>query len=312
MTRVSLSSDGGAVMSTSVTARERVAMESGKAPTMERENNSEKEQGQGSGSKSETGGPARAGAPVEELLGRLNLEEEEDAGFVWEEEVKDHEAKAKWLAIAKVHTERGFSPSALYADMRSAWNPAKEVAWRKIEDNLFTIQFACLGDWNKAMLQGPWVFRNQAVMIEEYDGFANPRSIVLDKITVWAQVLKLPNMLLKESVIRGDKFTWHRGGIRERLDRALACDAWRLKFPDAVVENLNYGRSDHRPILLKFGEEQRQEVRGPSVLRFEARWLKENFFNGVVEDAWKASAYLDQNGLAGRLALVHDSLHRWD
>ncbi|KAM0927800.1 hypothetical protein ACQ4PT_002069 [Festuca glaucescens] len=203
MTRVSLSSDGGAVMSTSVTARERVAMESGKAPTMERENNSEKEQGQGSGSKSETGGPARAGAPVEELLGRLNLEEEEDAGFVWEEEVKDHEAKAKWLAIAKVHTERGFSPSALYADMRSAWNPAKEVAWRKIEDNLFTIQFACLGDWNKAMLQGPWVFRNQAVMIEEYDGFANPRSIVLDKITVWAQVLKLPNMLLKESVIRG-------------------------------------------------------------------------------------------------------------
>jgi hypothetical protein len=48
------------------------------------------------------------------------------------------------------------------------------------------------------------------------------------------------------------------------------CDDWRLKFPDAVVENLNYGRSDHKPILLKFGEEQRQEVRGPSVLRFEA------------------------------------------
>ncbi|KAM0834699.1 hypothetical protein ACQ4PT_063428 [Festuca glaucescens] len=178
-------------------------MELGKAPTMKREKNSEKEQGQGLGSKSETGGPARAGAPVEELLGRLNLDEEEDAGFVWEEEVKDHEAKVKWLAIAKVHTERGFSPSALYADMRSAWNPAKEVAWRKIEDNLFTIQFACLGDWNKAMLQGPWVFRNQAVMIEEYDGFANPRSIVFDKITVWAQVLKLPDMLLKESVIRG-------------------------------------------------------------------------------------------------------------
>jgi hypothetical protein len=32
----------------------------------------------------------------------------------------------------------------------------------------------------------------------------------------------------------------------------------------------------------------------------------------VVDDAWKASAYLDQNGLASRLGLVHDSLHRWD
>jgi hypothetical protein len=117
--------------------------------------------------------------------------------------VKEPDVKAKWLAIAKVHTNRGFSPSALFADMRSAWNPAQEVAWRKIEDNLFTIQFACLGDWNKATKQGPWVFRNQAVMIEEYDGFSNPKSVVLDKIMVWAQVLKLPDMLLKEPVIRG-------------------------------------------------------------------------------------------------------------
>jgi hypothetical protein len=54
----------------------------------------------------------------------------------------------------------------------------------------------------------------------------------------------------------GDKFTWHRGGIRERLDRAVACDGWRSKFPDATVENLDYSRSDHQPVLLKFGEEQ--------------------------------------------------------
>jgi hypothetical protein len=124
---------------------------------------------------------------VEDLLGRLNLEEEEDAGFVWEDEVNEPDEKAKWLAIAKVHTNRGFSPSALFADMRSAWNSAQDVTWRKIEDNLFTIQFTCLGDWNKAMNQGPWVFRNQAVMIEEYDGFSNPRSMILNKITVWAR-----------------------------------------------------------------------------------------------------------------------------
>jgi hypothetical protein len=96
------------------------------------------------------------------------------------------------------------------------------------------------------------------------------------------------------------------------LDRALACDEWRIKFPNAMVENLNYERSDHRPILLKFGEEQRQENRGPFVLRFEARWLKEKKITEVVDDAWQASEYLDHNGLASRLALVHDNLHRWD
>ena len=77
----------------------------------------------------------------------------------------DPPEKAKWLAICKVHTSRVLG-AALYTDMRSAWNPAQTVTWRKVEDNLFTVQFLCLGDWNKAMFQGPWLFRNQGVMME--------------------------------------------------------------------------------------------------------------------------------------------------
>jgi hypothetical protein len=141
---------------------------------------------------------------VEKLLGRLNLHEDEDEGFVWEDEAPDPQMKAKWLAVAKVHTDRGFIPSALYADMRSAWNPAKDVTWRKLEENLFLVQFGCLADWDKAMNMGPWLFRNNyALMMEEYDGFQNPRTIVLDKIVVWARVLQLPDNYLKEPMIRG-------------------------------------------------------------------------------------------------------------
>ena len=89
----------------------------------------------------------------------------------------------------------------------------------------------------------------------------------------------------------GDKFTWHRAGIREQLDRALVSDAWREKFPEAVVQNLEYGRSDHRPILLTIGNESTHSVNGPNFLRFEARWLKEADFNGIVEGAWEASNF---------------------
>ncbi|KAK1628838.1 hypothetical protein QYE76_003153 [Lolium multiflorum] len=141
---------------------------------------------------------------VDDLLGRLHLEDDEVEDFVWEDEVPDSEVKAKWLAIARVHTSKlGFSQSALFSDMRSAWNPAKEVTWRRIEQNLFTIQFNCLADWNKAMNQGPWLFRDQGLIMEEYDGFTNPLAINLDKITVWAQIHKLPDNYLKEHVIRG-------------------------------------------------------------------------------------------------------------
>lgn len=71
---------------------------------------------------------------VEDLLERLTLHEEEDGEFVWEEEVHEPMAATKWLAISDVHTTRGFSPTAFYSDMRSAWNPTKEVVWRRIDD----------------------------------------------------------------------------------------------------------------------------------------------------------------------------------
>jgi hypothetical protein len=89
--------------------------------------------------------------------------------------------------------------------MRYAWNPTKEPIWRKIE-YLFTIQFGCLRDWNKAMNMGPWLFMNNyAPISEEYDGFMNPKSIILDKISVWVRVHKhnLLDIYLFEKVIKG-------------------------------------------------------------------------------------------------------------
>jgi hypothetical protein len=92
---------------------------------------------------------------VEDLLGRLHLHEDEIEDFVWEEEAEEPDFKAKWLAIARVHTSKlGFSQSALFADMRSSWNPAKEVTWRRVDSNLFAIQFNCLADWNKPCIRG--------------------------------------------------------------------------------------------------------------------------------------------------------------
>lgn len=41
------------------------------------------------------------------------------------------------------------------------------------------------------MVMGPWFFRNQALLMEGYDGFQNPRAVVLNKLAVWAQVHKL-------------------------------------------------------------------------------------------------------------------------
>lgn len=41
------------------------------------------------------------------------------------------------------------------------------------------------------------------MLIAEYDGFMNPRSVVLDKIVVWARILKFPNNFLFPKAIQG-------------------------------------------------------------------------------------------------------------
>ena len=36
----------------------------------------------------------------------------------------------------------------------------------------------------------------------EHDGYSNPRSIVLDRLAVWAQIYKLPDNFLHENIVR--------------------------------------------------------------------------------------------------------------
>ncbi|KAG2679144.1 hypothetical protein I3760_11G037500, partial [Carya illinoinensis] len=51
------------------------------------------------------------------------------------------------------------------------------------------------------------------------------------------------------------QFTWSNNKhgstlIRERLDRVIINQEWRLIFPDAVLQHLTSSASDHHPLLL--------------------------------------------------------------
>lgn len=61
---------------------------------------------------------------------------------------------------------------------------------------------------------GPWLFRYQVVIIEEYDGFENPSLVALNKRVVWARVLKLPDNYFHDVVINGhvSAYWWDLGG----------------------------------------------------------------------------------------------------
>ena len=50
----------------------------------------------------------------------------------------------RWMAIARVHTEKAYSQYWFYRNMRVAWDLAKEVKIWPLEENLYTLHFECL------------------------------------------------------------------------------------------------------------------------------------------------------------------------
>ncbi|VAI15968.1 unnamed protein product [Triticum turgidum subsp. durum] len=85
--------------------------------------------------------------------------------------------------------------------MKYIWRLAYDPEIREAGDNLFVIQLFCVGDWNRVMHQGLWIFRGLMVIIEEYDGKGKPEAVVLDRVYVWAQIHDTPELYRKEPIM---------------------------------------------------------------------------------------------------------------
>lgn len=91
----------------------------------------------------------------------------------------------------------------------------------------------------------------------------------------------------------GDAFTWQNhhhdasSYIRERLDRAVANSAWRVRFPLVRVINGDPRHLVHRPIIVELGLEKKSHWREPLEImkKFEVRWLEEEECSSRVEEA---------------------------
>ncbi|KAK5845345.1 hypothetical protein PVK06_001517 [Gossypium arboreum] len=82
-------------------------------------------------------------------------------------------------------------------------------------------------------------------------------------------------------------FTWHRGSLSVRLDRALGNGAWIQNFPNCRLIHLPKIKSDHRPILLVLNSSISQPRGRP--FRFLPGWIEHPGFENFLKENWDSS-----------------------
>ena len=139
---------------------------------------------------------------VDDLLKNLKLSDKEKDGVFLPRAERVNLPEVKWMAVAKLLTIKDFSERSLERTMRAAWNAAREVIFRPIGKNLFIVQAFCLGDWNRIMDEGPWLFRDCALMLEKFDGATSVPAVLPNRVQAWIQIHRIPPLYRTEAILK--------------------------------------------------------------------------------------------------------------
>ncbi|CAN0884427.1 hypothetical protein LINGRAHAP2_LOCUS14836 [Linum grandiflorum] len=113
--------------------------------------------------------------------------------------------------------------------------------------------------------------------------------------------------------LNGAEFTWSDLRVEPslcRLDRILISSSWEDKYPSCLVRVLPRTCSDHKPLFLSCGGDQR--INRP--WRFEVMWFSHVDFLPFIKDQWRMSGagFGKLFYLASKLKRLKASLIRWN
>ena len=123
----------------------------------------------------------------------FSLTEDEAPGFIIAEEAMgDSEAIVSHCLLGKLLTAKFCNKAALKATMLRIWGAASGVVAQDMGRNLFLFQFQNDADFKRVLHGSPWLFDNNLLVLNVFDGSCPANQISFNHCCFWVQFHGIP------------------------------------------------------------------------------------------------------------------------
>ncbi|KAK4271486.1 hypothetical protein QN277_020176 [Acacia crassicarpa] len=157
-----------------------------------------------------------------------------------------------------------------------------------------TTCFGRIDLWNSIRLlknsNSPWL------VMGDFNIYLSPNDKLGGADPPWASMKHFKDCVddseLIEAKIQGEKFTWERKGLKERLDWVFSNINWINCFSNFIVRHELKFKSDHRVVVVNSNpSSHRRNFR--KNFSYQIAWALEDDFKDVTKEAWNDKNWLD-------------------
>lgn len=117
---------------------------------------------------------------------------EEEEVEVEEKAVMNTVQRGQFSLLVRLLSVKPFNREAFKQAMMSRWRPSQGAQMKDIGDNLFIAIFNDAMDRDLVLMNGPWAFHKNLVLLKLFDGDQKVQGMQLTEASFWIQIHELP------------------------------------------------------------------------------------------------------------------------
>ncbi|KAL8135007.1 uncharacterized protein LOC141714874 [Apium graveolens] len=137
---------------------------------------------------------------LDDQLADLNIEEEENEDFIFEDGVEEQVNRYELCLIGRFLTEKNINTRTMTTKLADIWKPMMGVNIKEIDPGIFLFKFYHREDLLWVCNGGPWSFDNAMLVVSKIPVGEEPLNVPLWSLEIWIQIHDLPKDFMSEAV----------------------------------------------------------------------------------------------------------------